>query len=220
MVPEWRGPFEGWAKRWVAENYWRVQNHVGSPEDALQECALIFTYCIKYYGETVDNPAWFMALFKISVQRRWCSYSLCDHRRRDGVDTLANEMENAIEQDDGYAVAAADLNSQISGELRHFVDILLNAPREVFEIIMENKRKANRRLCRFAGVHDVVGRDPIGDIRRLLQAKPQEAHAKQIKRNRLHVEPRLDAEQASRLSRHLFSNACLIASQRGRKRYA
>src|SRR5882757_8206440 len=76
--PKWRGAFEGYARNFVARNFWRVRHVMLSEEDALQECACIFARCVKTYRVTVTEPRHFMALYKTAIARDFHTHALAD----------------------------------------------------------------------------------------------------------------------------------------------
>lgn len=96
-LPQWQGVFEDWSRKWVNKNYWRVSHRHGSHEDSLQECALVFARCLKYYrGTKVNNHKWFMALYKTAVSNAWNGFSVKDSQDREtlvpGIDQEAEEF--------------------------------------------------------------------------------------------------------------------------------
>jgi hypothetical protein len=67
--PKWSPELEGYAynairRRWPQLAPWYEW------EDLMQEAQLVYLVCAKRYNGRVDNPAWFMALFKTAWQRR------------------------------------------------------------------------------------------------------------------------------------------------------
>ncbi len=89
-LPAWGGPFEKWARNYVNKNHWRAAHVFGSEEDSLQECAAVFARCLRTYQGKVDNPAWFMSLFKISVINEWNTVSIKDAHQREMYDADAD----------------------------------------------------------------------------------------------------------------------------------
>jgi hypothetical protein len=75
VLVQWEGPFEGWAHKFVAKNFWRIEPLMAY-EDALQECALLFFHIRNHYRDKVDNPAWLMSLYKTSVNNYFKGTSL------------------------------------------------------------------------------------------------------------------------------------------------
>jgi len=71
----WEGPFEGWSKKFVVKNLWRVEPLM-EYADAVQECCLLFLTIRKHYRDKVDNPGWLMSLFKTTVNNHWNTISL------------------------------------------------------------------------------------------------------------------------------------------------
>lgn len=174
---QWGGPFEGWARRYVSRNFWRVRELFGSEEDALQECALIFVRCCRTYQSRVDNPAWMMSLFQRSVINDWNTFAQRDGRLRS---LPLPEPEEEVDQNNGPFVTA--LNAA-SDELKLVITTVLNAPSEFVDMLfrgVEYTRSVdpttasiaattiNRRIRRLLGISktDV---DIIGELRSILE---------------------------------------------------
>lgn len=64
--PEWSGPIEGWAKKFIYENGWRC-DHLHEPDDLLQDAYLTFLRIEAKYPRVIEAPH-FMALFKTAMQ--------------------------------------------------------------------------------------------------------------------------------------------------------
>lgn len=154
---EWKGPFEGWARNWVHANFWRVREVLGSEEDALQECALVFVRCVKRYGTMVDNPAWMMSLFKRAVANEWHTYSLTDS----GMRSLEINDEEQVDHNTGYLLAAI---TGASAEAQQVIQVVLSAPTEFLDILLGNGKADSdamlnrrfRRLLKWKSNVDVV----------------------------------------------------------------
>lgn len=172
-VPVWEGVFRNWAIAWVRKQHWRVIHQIPTEEDALQECAMIFAKCAdRYYGR-VNNPKWFMSLFKTAVNNYWNGMALRDREQRElltyhDADALdVHPGTNAVSYND--APFRVHL-SQVSAELREVLRVLVRAPSEIIEYIFHGyppgtneitKRKLiNRRLLMLCGFqrrrHEVI----------------------------------------------------------------
>ena len=161
---EWGGVFEQWARRWVSKNHWRVAHTIGDREDCLQECALIFTRCLNRYKTKVDNPAWFMALFKVAVANTWILLSKRDTRARPvsqdwGVlDARGDPSDSNVAFNDGPLLAALH---EASDEVRTVLETIANAPAEALGMMFgKTAAKTNirlRRMCNLPGRPDIVG---------------------------------------------------------------
>ena len=62
FIPKWRGPVEGYAVNQIRKLLPRV-NHSHDPDDLYQIAFEVYLFCKQRY-KAVDNPAWFMALYK------------------------------------------------------------------------------------------------------------------------------------------------------------
>ena len=128
---KWTGSvFELYSRNWVRRNFWRVREVVGSEEDALQECAITFLRCIRYYQHTVNNPAWMMSLFKQALARDWHDLATKDDRVR-SVPPPADE--EGLDFNSGYLSA---LLSSGSAELGRFLSAIATAPAELVGLLL------------------------------------------------------------------------------------
>jgi NACalpha-BTF3-like transcription factor len=71
----WEGSFEGWSRKYISKNMWRVEPLMDY-SDAVQECALLFLTIRKHYRGKVDNAGWLMSLFKTTVRNHWNTISM------------------------------------------------------------------------------------------------------------------------------------------------
>lgn len=99
-TPRFVGAFEGRAFNAVKKVYPRLAAE-WEFEDLLQEAAVVFLACRERYKGTVDNPAWFMALFSRALHNRFIdlqrgSFSYIS------LDELAEHDEPATERDAGF----------------------------------------------------------------------------------------------------------------------
>lgn len=163
---KWGGTFESWAKGFVRDNRWRARNYLGSFEDGLQQCAMVFTYCNNLYEQKVDNERWFMALFKTAVKRHF--HSLAER------DTNLRNAEAAFVHDDTEAGPLIEnllsAGESMSPELSEVFGIIVNGPREMLDLLLDERQvvmagyvgetaKLNnrwRRLLCIKANHDLV----------------------------------------------------------------
>jgi hypothetical protein len=103
--PQWQGPFEKYSRSFVSKHYWRVKNIVDSPEDAVQECAVVFSKCKAKYEYMVDNPRWFMRLYQVSLVNYLNKLSTTDTKKRtilsyvDACQALQDERATSTESE-------------------------------------------------------------------------------------------------------------------------
>ena len=170
---EWSGVFEGWARAYVYKNYWKVQEQLTSHEDALAECALIFTRCLRKYEYTVDNAAWFMSLFQRTVANEFTDHARrASNKRativyaRDDDDVLSRENAHSPDSNLGYLAA---LSGSASCELRTVLGLIARAPSEMLDILLEasDLSALNRKWLRLAGIKECEI-DVVAELRNLL----------------------------------------------------
>ena len=146
LMPAWKGAFEGYSRRWVHANFWRVRGYFGhDEEEAMQECALIFARCLsKYRGSPVNNHAWFMALYKTALANAWVSYARKEARMRPY--SLASRLDDVplsqLPAEEGSGRLSATL-AGASAELRHVLGVIATAPREMLEMMFPERGRMN-----------------------------------------------------------------------------
>lgn len=178
--PTWQGPFENWCKRFVQFNYWRVQNYVGTEEDALQECGVVFAKCLNRYGKTVNNPAWFMSLFCKSVINQWNTMAMTDKKHREALEFIP-----AVDRDDpdwNYGPFLVKL-SEAPPALSHVLWTIMQVPNDILDIVfppnLDMRRPSARRreqvnnrlreLCELSGDYVDQHADILGQINDLMR---------------------------------------------------
>lgn len=165
----WGGGFESWARGFVRDNRWRARNYLGSFEDGLQQCAMVFTYCNNLYEQKVDNERWFMALFKTAVKRHFHSLAERDTNLRTAEAAYAHEESEADPPIDNLLSAGESM----SPELTQVFNIILNGPREMLELLFEDRQTA---MAGYLGETDKLN----NRWRRLLGIKANEDLVKEL----------------------------------------
>jgi hypothetical protein len=171
--PEWKGVFESYSKAWTAKQFWRVQHVLGSHEDSLQECAMVWSKCAATYTGKVDNPAWFMALFKVALARHWHSLACQDtanpnryinQYRHDETQVQDEYMSGQVEHHHGFV---ACIWHNMTDELKQVFFLLQNAPSEVLDIVFNDVTDAqlNKKLCRL--LRFSTNTDVVAELRQL-----------------------------------------------------
>src|SRR3974390_258810 len=82
--PEWPGSFEHWTRSYLRVHHWKIRNQMDF-EDAVQECAAIWTWCLKKTtsrGGRIDNGGWFMRYYQRAVATWLITQSNKDSKRR------------------------------------------------------------------------------------------------------------------------------------------
>lgn len=172
----WGGAFEGYARGFVRRNFWRVRELLGTEEDALQECALIFVRCKNLYEGKVDNDAWFMSLYKRALALEWITMSGKDSRIRSvpvpedaqGIDHNVGELSAAIA---GGSAELKRLFSVLANAPSEFLSLMFNKAELVMSdnpsIAQEASVKLNRRLRRLLGIKNASA-DIVSEMRAIL----------------------------------------------------
>jgi hypothetical protein len=146
LVPHWTGVFEQWSHQWVIKNYWRVKHVHGSHEDSLQEAAVVFARCVKAYSGRVDNPAWFMALYKRAVINEWHRHSVRDTKVRDLATDFLDDEESALQVEamDMASTHWGEITAHLKGCGGELLDALANiamAPAELVSMLARGDRR-------------------------------------------------------------------------------
>lgn len=165
---QWPGVFEIYARKWVVRQGWRVAHTVGDRDDALQECALVFAKCHKRYRYVVDNPAWFMSLYKVALLNHWNTLAVRDGRAR------AMAVPDVIETTDPAQGPLLAALHGASDELQQVLCMIANAPAELMGILFGNPCDTitNRRLRRWSGIGKVEqGACLVSELRNLLSSE-------------------------------------------------
>lgn len=145
----WPGVFENWSRQFVWKNHWRVKALMDQ-DDALQECALVFSKCLKDYPD-VDNPAWLMSLYQTCLKHHFHHLSTKNTHNPALVYTDAQIGHSAVAYNEGPLLAAL---TESSTELREVLSVISQAPTEFLEILLHstNSEKWSRRLYRLIGL--------------------------------------------------------------------
>lgn len=161
--PRWSGVFEGWAKKWVRNHFWRVAKHFQDQEDALQECAFLFYWARRKYAGRYDSPQHFMALYKTIVYREWIAFAADDRRLRVAED-YPEELMVTHELPLGEMAVAFH---QQSKELQLVLSVISEAPSDVLKILFKHAsiNDMNTRIKRWCGIK--TRRNVIRELKRL-----------------------------------------------------
>lgn len=86
FTPCWKGPIEGFTVNIIRRFYPQVAGSYEF-EDLLQEAYIKFLVCCRVYKNKIDNPAWFMSLYKqaltnqlITIVQRHRRYSFVEYQ--------------------------------------------------------------------------------------------------------------------------------------------
>jgi hypothetical protein len=127
----------------------------------MQSCALDWVDCRNRYALQVNNPAWFMSLYKKTVFSTFNTNSIKDYRMRN----LQLDPEDTTEYQAGPALA---LLTGASKELKAVLSMLADAPAEALACMFDAKTETsqNRLLLRLAQLP--VSRNVVAELRELL----------------------------------------------------
>ena len=165
--PSWTGEIEGYVVNWYAKNGWKVASFLPELDDVKQEAYLVFAHVPVEYPD-IDNPRWFMSMFKqvfscrmIDVQRRNVRYNkrfteMVESEDTDGAMDLSVKLGD-LEND----FMVERLVEDADGEVKEVLQTILNMPSEVFSMLEQAWTKpgkpkfmSNQMLC------SLLGKDP------------------------------------------------------------
>ena len=149
ILEPWPGPWAKWASVYVTRQGWRVTETLGGYEDAMAECALMWCKCRRCYGATVDNPAWFMRMYQMTVISQFTDLS-----NKNTHQIMAKDVA-AVVMLDHHNLHEAELSLRLRGvssELQQVLDVLFNAPKEILDEII-NPSWPMKRIFRAIADH-------------------------------------------------------------------
>ena len=156
LIVPWPGPWKPWAEKYCRNNAWRFRYYLGEYEDAVAECALIYLDVRRMYGATVMNNKHFMALYKLTVNSWFNTYSVDDYRRR-SVFTPMPEGELGIASTMDLDHLLLHKTRDSSPEVKEVVRLLLQAPTEAAETIMRDINTTKgflKKIIKKAGINN------------------------------------------------------------------
>lgn len=159
-IPVFEGPLEGFAVNYITKNFWRVDSNIFDREDLLQEAHCLFLKMKGMYRK-VDNPKWFMALYKVALIN-YINKLSNTKTERFGVEIF---MEEDISDSHVIGIHKThnegemlSLLEKAPPEVRAVLSLFLEAPRELLEKITESwknqglrKAEHNRHLGALLG---------------------------------------------------------------------
>jgi hypothetical protein len=146
LLESWPGIWEKWARNYCRQNFWRVQHSLGSMEDAMAECALLFVDCQRRYGRTVNAAPQFMHLYQMMVKSRFNKLS--------NKDTGARTLEQSCELTEMVPerLTIDVQRHEATSELREVLQILHDAPSETLETIFGDATVLFKKFSVFLGI--------------------------------------------------------------------
>lgn len=124
--PQWVGSIEGYTVNKLQANLWRFDSIMGY-EDAYQEAFIKFLELSSRYEDKVDNPRWFMALYKRSLYNLVTDFANQARRLRRQVCFVELESDDA---EDSYVERLRGDDSAAELEI-----LLENAPEHVRQVL-------------------------------------------------------------------------------------
>lgn len=108
--PRWEPEIKGYALRTVATWYPRLKKaHEFS--DLMQEAWIVFALCSRCYQGKVDNPRWFMALYKTSLLNRM--KTIRDGAPRYSLEEVPESDQLTVPDDSMIAAAVRELPKEL-----------------------------------------------------------------------------------------------------------
>jgi hypothetical protein len=178
--PEWSGVFEKYSRSFVYKHYWRVRHVVDSNEDALQECAIVFSKCKHKYEFVVNNPRSFMKIYQTALNNYWNTMSVKDAQQRDVIEEVSTEaevcrtIEECIHNNYSHDVECRVALNELSEEAKAVLSAIMDAPQHVIRFIFGRRPQKssvyNQRIIQMLGLK--CSHDVYTEIRNLLGKRP------------------------------------------------
>lgn len=149
LLEEWPGPWMLWARKFCRKNLWRIEKNVGTSEDALAECALIYCQCRKRYGGVVANGRHFMRLYQLSVITAFHDHSNKATKRVILQDEVDMWKPRTIVSEGMVVVKLRGA----SPELQQVVSVLTSAPPDVLRGILGDARLTPDKMLARVGTY-------------------------------------------------------------------
>jgi hypothetical protein len=150
-----KSPFHQFAKNYAHRNLWRVKHLFSEYEDYFSELTVLFCECVHRYGEAVETPQHFMALYKRMVVTRTINMT---QKAADAIDfcidlpldiNIENEEEASVMPCEAGNEELTILITQGSQELRSVLSIILDTPAEMTEALKDESKGGIQGLNRF-----------------------------------------------------------------------
>lgn len=156
FLATWEGPINGYAVNYVNANLWRLYNRYNFDE-LVNEAFLVYCKVSITYANKVDNPKWFMALYKTALSNRM-------HDLSKTINQLVEDCEepykgsSLVTSNDGYLEV---LLNQAPSEISSVLSLFINAPQELLDLAFSSwksnggkKITGNRFLSSVLGLKD------------------------------------------------------------------
>lgn len=171
MLYPWEGTFALYAQKFTNRNAWRVRRILPDRDDVMQECALVFARCVDRYATKVNNQAWMMGLYKVSLANHFHSLASRSTAVGEGSDAYTHDaLVWSQEATESHWGAASVMVSDASAEVLHVLRFLADAPQEMLAIALGDDAAEPdaicRRLKRLCGLPLRV--DLLGELRALI----------------------------------------------------
>lgn len=167
FVPVYEGPIAGFVKNYLRKHFWRV-DRFREMDDVIQDSYELFLILKNRYQDKVDNPAWFMALYRVSFVNFITNMSYKNSRSHAEVyqGSLSLNLED-VEVIDFFSIMGDLENNgysrvllrQAPSEVKSVINLMLNCPTEMFEAVRDSffskkDHAGNEVLCK------MLGKDP------------------------------------------------------------
>jgi hypothetical protein len=171
--PEFAGPIEGYVHNFLKTNFWKVSRSM-EYEDCIQEARLVFLECKSRYP-VVDNPKWFMSLFKRAWFTHFVDLASSDTKAKAEVTEFDETpvLESVVGDDHpGMVLMMIEKAPQ---EIKSVMALLINAPTELIETLVTDlsggpimRRRALRKINACIGLEDT--RDVVQEMQVYFQS--------------------------------------------------
>lgn len=145
VLEAWPGIWEKWARGYCRRNLWRVNHSLGSMEDAMAECTVLFVDCQRRYGRTVNAAPQFMYLYQMMVKSRFNKLS--------NKDTAARNLDACVMTEATPETLTTGVQwREATDELREVLRVLYEAPSETLEAIFGDASVLFKKFGSYLGI--------------------------------------------------------------------
>lgn len=156
FVAEWEGPIEGYTVTSVNKSLWRFEGRL-EREDLLQEAYLVFIKVRSKYANNVDNPKWFMSLYKTALANK-----LHDLSKGTKTTSLDSEYVEGEEYSEGYLLK---LLEQAPEEVASVLALFTKAPQELLDMAFNSwKQSGGKKITGNQFLNTVLGLNSKGSL--------------------------------------------------------
>lgn len=166
---------QGFIHNWARQNHWKVSYQLPEFEDIVQEGGVVYTSVCNEYPN-IDNPAWFMGMFKTSFCNHMCSFARKDSVRRTSMVDMPEDAElaAAITPHTENTAYFERKMEQAPSEIKELISLIASLPGEMWDLVHAASSKGtgrtqgNKLLCDLTGRPNPKKNNLIDEVRQYI----------------------------------------------------